>query len=131
MTLFIDASALVAMIAPESDAARIAQRLNDDEDRVWSPLSRWETEIALCRSYSYDPAAARAAVGAFAETISLRLVPIGEREAELASEAYARYGKGRHRAQLNMGDCFAYACAKANGASLLYKGQDFAETDLA
>jgi len=50
---------------------------------------------------------------------------------ELALDAYARYGKGRHRAALNMGDCFAYACAKANRAKLLYKGDDFVHTDLA
>ena len=49
----------------------------------------------------------------------------------LAADAYARYGKGRHVAALNMGDCFAYACAKAHGARLLYKGDDAARTDLA
>ena len=53
------------------------------------------------------------------------------RVAEMAAEAYVQYGKGRHPAALNMGDCFAYACAKANGARLLYRGEDFAKTDLA
>ncbi len=48
-----------------------------------------------------------------------------------AVDAYADFGKGRHLAALNMGDCFAYACAKANGAKLLYKGNDFTHTDLA
>ena len=56
---------------------------------------------------------------------------VGERELRLAIDAHARYGKGRHRAALNMGDCFAYACAKANDAKLLYKGEDFSKTDLA
>jgi ribonuclease VapC len=56
---------------------------------------------------------------------------IGERELRLAIEAHSRYGKGRHPAALNLGDCFAYACAKANGARLLYVGDDFAKTDLA
>ena len=56
---------------------------------------------------------------------------IGEQELEIATDAYAQYGKGRHPAALNMGDCFAYACAKANRASLLFKGDDFAKTDIA
>jgi ribonuclease VapC len=50
---------------------------------------------------------------------------------ELAIEAYAQFGKGRHAAALNMGDCFAYACARASKARLLYKGDEFARTDLA
>jgi ribonuclease VapC len=59
------------------------------------------------------------------------LVGIGEAEVSLAAEAHARYGKGRHPAAPNMGDCFAYACAKAHRAQLLYKGEGFARTDLA
>lgn len=58
-------------------------------------------------------------------------MPIGGGEASIASSTYEVYGRGRHPAALNMGDCFAYACAKAVGASLLYKGGDFALTDLA
>ena len=61
----------------------------------------------------------------------LRFVGIGEREFELAAQAYAEFGKGRHQAALNMGDCFAYACAKANRARLLFKGDDFSKTDIA
>lgn len=61
----------------------------------------------------------------------LELAPIGERELDLAAKAYAEFGKGRHAAALNMGDCFAYACAKANRARLLFKGDDFAKTDIA
>ena len=51
-------------------------------------------------------------------------------EFELAIEAYARFGKGRHPAALNMGDCHAYACARAHGAALLFKGNDFLKTDI-
>ncbi len=58
------------------------------------------------------------------------MVGIGEREFELAAEAYAEFGKGRHQAALNMGDCFAYACARANHARLLFKGDDFSKTDI-
>ena len=66
----------------------------------------------------------------FVDEIGLRLVPIGQPECDAAAEAYRRYGKGRHSAALNMGDCFAYACAKANEARLLYIGDDFSRTDL-
>jgi ribonuclease VapC len=62
--------------------------------------------------------------------MEMAFVDIGEREFEIAAEAYTQFGKGRHPAGLNMGDCFAYACARANGARLLFKGQDFARTDI-
>jgi ribonuclease VapC len=75
--------------------------------------------------------AARTHVGRFLEAGAFQLVGIGERELEIAADAYAEYGKGRHPAALNMGDCFAYACAKANRARLLFKGDDFAKTDIA
>lgn len=70
-------------------------------------------------------------IAAFVQRAGLDVVPIGAAETEEALDAHDRYGKGRHRARLNMGDCFAYACAKTNGAELLYKGDDFVHTDLA
>ena len=63
--------------------------------------------------------------------VGARLVSIGAIECTIALKAYATYGRGRHPAALNIGDCFAYACAEAAGAKLLYKGGDFALTDLA
>lgn len=131
MTTFVDASALVAIIAPEEEAAALAHQMDRDTDLLWSPIVLWETVAALCRSYDYPIEAAERVATDFAHRKSFRLVSIGEKEAGLAVKAYAQYGKGRHRAGLNMGDCFAYACAKANGAALLYKGEDFARTDLA
>jgi ribonuclease VapC len=131
MTLFVDASALVAIIAREPDSLELAIRVRDDRDPIWSPITAWETVTALCRSYGYAIDRARQAVTEVAAARPFRLVTIGETEAEFALDAYQQYGKGRHPAALNMGDCFAYACAKANGARLLYKGNDFALTDLA
>jgi ribonuclease VapC len=58
------------------------------------------------------------------------MVPIGGREFDLAADAYARFGKGRHPAKLNMGDCYAYACARANHARLLFTGAEFVKTDI-
>ena len=129
--IFVDASALVAIVAGEDDAVLLADRLDAEASRLCSALSIWESVAGLCRSYRFAVPDARDQVNSFVDAAGLRYVGIGEREMSLAADAYARYGKGRHVAALNMGDCFAYACAKANGARLLYKGDDFARTDLA
>lgn len=131
MTLFIDASAFVAMIAGEPDGANLYARMKGDRDPIWSAMSCWESIRAVHKSSAVTFEAARADVEAAASVLGLRLVPVGEVERQIALDAYARYGKGRHDAKLNMGDCFAYACAKTNGAKLLYKGDDFSKTDLA
>jgi ribonuclease VapC len=85
----------------------------------------------LCRSHTCSVPAARTHVRRFLEAGEIEFISIGEREFDIATDAYAQYGKGRHPAALNMGDCYAYACAKANGAKLLFKGEDFAMTDIA
>jgi ribonuclease VapC len=73
---------------------------------------------------------ARRAVADFLKAADLRVVPIDRREAEIALIAFERFGKGRHPAALNMGDCFAYACAKAHRVALLFVGDDFPQTDV-
>ncbi|MEO9189853.1 MAG: type II toxin-antitoxin system VapC family toxin [Acetobacteraceae bacterium] len=128
--VFADASALVAMIAREPDALALADRLQTDRRRICSPLSAWETVAALCRSYALAGPAARSRVRLFLADLSFEFVGIGEPEFEVAADAYARFGKGRHPAALNMGDCFSYACATTNHAALLFKGDDFTRTDI-
>ena len=129
MKLFVDASALVAVIVGEPDYAELLGRLREADQRLWS---RWETIAGLRRSQDLRVDAAREQVDAIAADHDFRMISIGSAEAVLAVDAYAAYGKGTdHPARLNMGDCFAYACAKANGARLLYKGDDFSHTDLA
>ena len=130
MTVFVDASAMIAMIAGERDADALADRLAAEPVRLCSAISVWETVAGLCRTYRFSVPSARTAVQSFIELSGLRFVPIGERECDLAANAYAEFGKGRHPAALNMGDCFAYACAKANRAALLFKGNDFTKTDI-
>lgn len=131
MTLFVDASALVAMLALEEGYEALGDGLDADSDRLTSPMACWETVAALSRSYLREPEVAHFELDAFLSGRAIRIVPIGTAELSHAIEAYREYGKGRHAAGLNMGDCFAYACAKANNARLLYKGDDFARTDLA
>ena len=73
---------------------------------------------------------ARAAVDNFVVTSGAIVVPIDRAVGDAALDAFVLFGKGRHRASLNMGDCFAYACAKMNRLSLLCKGDDFVHTDI-
>ncbi len=128
----MDASAIIAIVGQESDWQTYADRADEEAELLWSAMSRWESIFGLRRLRDVTLAQARHEVERFAEEHGLIIVNIGEREAQLAIEAASRYGRGSgHPAKLNMGDCFAYACAKANNARLLYKGDDFARTDLA
>lgn len=129
--IFADASALIAIITGEAEADALADRLEAASRRLCSAMSVWETVAGLCRSYTFSVPTARAHVRQFLDVGGFQFVGIAEPEFELATEAYAQFGKGRHPAALNMGDCFAYACTKSNRATLLYKGEDFAKTDLA
>jgi ribonuclease VapC len=129
---FVDASVLVAILAEEDDYEALAEQVDLMEHRMWSAMSCWEAISALRRSHEYPIERARAEVQAYADMRGLELVPIGSAEMTLALDAYQRFGRGSGSlAKLNMGDCFAYACAKANDARLLYKGSDFLHTDLA
>jgi len=130
--LFIDASALVAILAEEPEGPAFTAAIRDDGMPMWSAMSCWETVSSLRRSYDWPIDVARRETEAFADAASLSLVELGSAELSIALDAYQLYGRGSsHPARLNMGDCFAYACAKANGADLLYKGGDFLHTDLA
>ena len=120
--IVIDASALIALIRGEAGSDKLADGLAEDQARLCSAVSTWETVAGLCRSYGLAVPAAETLVKDFLFDFSVAFVSMGRREWELAPAANARFGKGRHPAGLNMGDCFAYACAKANGARLLYDG---------
>jgi ribonuclease VapC len=131
LSQFVDASALVAYIAGEPDRPTFIEALEAEPDNISSAMACWETVLALRRTHKFDIERAREDVERTMAVIPLRLVPIGTEELAAALDAYQKYGKGRHPAQLNMGDCFAYACTKTNNARLLYKGDDFSKTDLA
>ena len=131
MNLFVDASAMVAMIAREEDHRTLEATFGAAATTLCSAVSLWETTRALATIRDVSMAEASREADRFVAAFGLRLVPIGEAERTAAIDAYTRYGKGNHAARLNMGDCFAYACARANDARLLYKGDDFSKTDLA
>lgn len=129
--MIVDASALVSILLEEDDAEELNLRLEAADIRFTHPVSVYETVTALMRSTGRGVDAAESVVVRFLAQAEIGLIPIGRAETNAALDAFARYGKGRHPAALNMGDCFSYACARARGLSLLYKGDDFARTDLA
>ncbi len=132
MSWFVDASAIVAILGREDDWQTIADRVDEEDVRLWSALSCWESSVALTKRLQKPLDETRTIVLQFGAFNHFQLVAIGEKERDLAIEAALKYGKGSsHAAHLNMGDCFAYACARANNARLLYKGNDFIHTDLA
>jgi len=129
--VFLDASAIVAMMTDEGDALVLARRLDRPGPRLTSAIALYETTAALARLKGRGVADAERAVNEFIERQNITIVAIPPETAALAVDAFARYGKGQgHPAQLNMGDCFAYACARHFGEPLLFKGDDFARTDI-
>lgn len=132
MTLFVDASALIAIIADEPERDALLERIGAQHELLWSAMSCWETVSGLRSSRGLPIDMAQRETEYAATTLGLRLVPIALDELQVALQAYRTFGRSSgHRAKLNFGDCFAYACAKTNDAQLLYKGDDFTHTDLA
>jgi ribonuclease VapC len=86
--------------------------------------------LAVARIQKVEPTIAETVVNNFLEATGLTLVPITGLGAHLATATHDHYGKGRHPARLNLGDCFAYACAQVHGVPLLYVGDDFPHTDI-
>jgi len=125
----VDTSAIVTIFNREAEAERFLTRILADDDPVMSAASLLETSIVL-RGLDRK-SASDAELDEFISG-SLRIVEVTGEQVAIARAAHARYGKGMgHRAQLNFGDCFSYALAKALDVPLLYKGADFAQTDIA
>ena len=129
MSVFLDASALVAIIRDEPEAFTLREALAADVVRLTSGIAIWEAARALGREADADGDGLEE-VQRYCAAFDILVIPIGASEAVAAVRVHDRYGKGRHPARLNLGDCFAYACAQANGARLLYKGDDFSKTDI-
>lgn len=126
--MVIDTSALIALLGMEAEAVRLATALESDANRLISAAS--VVEIGLVVESRYGAAGGRELDLLIAKA-ALSIEPVTAEQAEIAREAWRRYGKGRHSAGLNFGDCSSYALAKATGEPLLFKGDDFAQTDIA
>jgi ribonuclease VapC len=125
--MVIDTSALVALFLLEPGHAEIADLIDEAESACLSVVSRLELVSVLCgRRVQADPAQ----VGEFIDGLNLDHVPVSLDQMHLAIRALLAYGKGRHPARLNFGDCFSYALAKERDETLLFKGDDFARTDI-
>ena len=129
--MILDASAIVAVLNREPEAGDLANRILAAPVRWTHALSLYETTLAIRRFSGVEDERASSVVRSFLSDLEIGVAEIGSAEAAEALDAHRRYGKGRHPARLNMGDCFSYACAKLRGMPLLYKGADFAQTDLA
>jgi len=125
--MVIDTSALVAMLSDESDAEHLEGCVADDPVRMMSTASYLEAAIMI--ESRFGESGGRE-LDLWLHRASVDLVAVDADQAEAARAAYRRYGKGRHRAGLNYGDCFSYALAKVSGQPLLFKGADFAQTDI-
>lgn len=128
--MFIDASALTAMLTDEDEARELLARLQQTPTRLTSPLAVWEAAIAVARVLDLPIVAAAESVESYLALMEIRLVNVPPDTARIALDAFDRYGKGRHPARLNFGDCFAYACARHLDEPLMFKGSDFPQTDI-
>ncbi|HEY3778797.1 MAG TPA: type II toxin-antitoxin system VapC family toxin [Rhizomicrobium sp.] len=129
--MFVDASAIVAILSREPEADRFADLLEHARAPVTSPVAVFEAALGLCRKRHASVDEAGADVGELLALAGIECVAIASADAQTALAAFARYGKGTgHPAQLNLGDCFAYAVARNRGISLLFKGEDFTHTDI-
>ena len=129
--MFVDARAIVAILTREPEADALADVLEGAHSPITSPIAIFEAALGVCRKRHASVEEAEEDVRELLGVAGIRIVSLTEREAETALAAFSRYGRGRgHPAQLNLGDCFAYAVAKNHRTSLLFKGEDFDKTDI-
>ena len=128
--MFLDASAMVAILVEESDAASLTKRLEQAVAPCTSPIAIYEAVAGVARARTVEIRTAETILDRFLEQARVQVVPITAEIGRGALSAFERYGRGRHPAALNMGDCFAYACARQLDMPLLFKGDDFPLTDI-
>lgn len=125
--MIIDTSAILAILFAEDDAARYADAIARADLRLISAANYLEAGIVVDNQIG---AAAGRQLDALISRAEIRVEAVTREHAELARQAYLDFGRGNHEARLNFGDCFAYALSKAMGLPLLFKGNDFTNTDL-
>ena len=125
--MIIDTSALIAILDQEPQAERISRTLVSTPDRMISAANLVEVGIVVQARRGND---GERDLDLLLGKLKIEIIPFTARQAEIARKAFRRYGRGRHDAKLNFGDCFAYALAKDASAPLLFKGDDFGRTDV-
>ncbi len=126
--MIVDTSAVLAILFAEPEAQRIANMIEDNPDCRFPATCFLEATITLLGRNRDD---GLRDLDLFLARSQMEIVPFTESQAQIARIAFVRYGKGRHPAKLNFGDCMAYALAKETGEELLFEGTDFGQTDIA
>ena len=125
--MIIDTSAIIAILRNESDADELAEVIESAHVRRISAATY--VEAAIVTDSNRDPVLSNS-LDSFLQRSLVHIEPVTVEQARIARQAYRDFGKGRHRAGLNLGDCFSYALAKDKGEPLLFKGEDFRRTDV-
>jgi ribonuclease VapC len=125
--MVLDSSALLAILSDEPERGAFVEQIEADGTRLISAATL--LEAALVIEARRGEAAGRE-LDLFIHRAEISVVPVDAEQVDVARVAWRRYGRGRHRARLNFGDCFSYALAKVSGEPLLAKGRDFIQTDL-
>jgi ribonuclease VapC len=125
--MIIDTSAVLAILLGERDAAKFAKAIEKAQNRRMSAAGYLEAAVVIDNR---GDAVAQREFDRFFERSGIGIEPVTFEQARLAREAYRDFGKGRHRAGLNFGDCLSYALARSLDEPLLYKGRDFSHTDV-
>lgn len=125
--MVIDTSALLAILMQEPEAENFAQAIAADPRLLISAFSLLEASVVVA---ARKGPAAVGELDLLIHRASVEVVSFNTEQAEVAREAWMRYGKGRHPAALNLGDCCSYALSQISGEPLLYKGSDFPQTDV-
>jgi ribonuclease VapC len=125
--MVVDTSALIAILLLEPEAERFARAIAEARPRLISAASLFEAGIVIESRLGVE---AGGDLDDFVADVGLEIEPVTAHQVGIARQAYRTYGRGNHPAALNFGDCFAYALAKTSGLPLLFKGGDFAQTDI-
>lgn len=125
--MILDTSAVAAVLFEEDGYEKLVEAMEGTELGIGAP-TLVETGMVMVGRFDLH---GRALLAQFLEQNRIVVVPFDSRHWALAAEAFIRYGKGRHPAALNYGDCMTYATARLAGAPLLFVGEDFAQTDVA
>jgi ribonuclease VapC len=124
----IDTSALLAVLLGEPEADRIARSISSDPRRLASAFTVLETALVVEARKGEQGGRE---LDLLIHRIDLESVPMSASHVDVARDAWRRFGRGKHPANLNIGDCCAYALSRISGEPLLFKGEDFAMTDIA
>ncbi len=126
--MVIDTSAVLAILHDEPERRAFNEAIEDADSRSLSVASFVELSIVIEARFGAEGVRH---LDRFLERADVTVVPVDLEQGRLARQAWSRFGKGRHEAGLNFGDCFSYALAQVLGEPLLFKGEDFSRTDVA